>query len=139
MMVLILVRCMVTNISSPIAIRLSLIISNVKGSIAARRDGFLDRFGMSHLLDVQKTVLVHGERLAWEDHRDGGWFLHDGWSFEPLPSREQRALVNGAGLEAEFVEVDLPLAFQRLPHGPWPGEFRYGRLLHNAPGRSHGN
>src|SRR5574341_2378863 len=101
MMVLMLVRCVATNISSPMATRLSLMISSVNGSsrvwLAFDRRADVDRlalvltvtvrFAMSDLLNMEKTVCVHGERLAGKHHGDGGRFFDHRRPVDPLPGR----------------------------------------------------
>ena len=75
MIVLMEVRCIATNISSPMATKTSLITSAVNGSSLPRR-GFSNSLNLDH----QIAKIVDSQMLARQDNAAGCYLFDDSWS-----------------------------------------------------------
>src|ERR1700682_3178813 len=117
MIVLWLVRCRETNISSATETKDSRMISAAKGSILVWTTILLHP-----RLDDQVADPVHAGSLAWVDRRVGGPLLDDGGSLPLFVEGQPSALVEGRLVNSVLIEVDLPPALGRGALRPFRGK-----------------
>src|SRR6267143_2920634 len=108
MIVLWLVRCSETNISSSTATSDSRMISASKGSIL-----LLTAISLNPRLDDQVADPIQASALAGVDHSGGGVLFDDGGAPHVLVEAQSRALKERRLVNSILVEVDFPPAFGR--------------------------
>src|SRR5438477_10356659 len=103
MIVLWLVRCSETNISSATATRDSRMISASNGSILV-----LTAIGLHPRLDDEVADPIQSASLAWVDDGGGGFLFDDRGAFHFFVERQPAALIESCLVDPILVEVDPP-------------------------------
>src|SRR5438128_2385246 len=103
MIVLWLVRCSETNISSATATRDSRMISASNGSIFV-----LTAIGLHPCFDDEVADPIQTTSLAWVDDGGGGFLFDDRWALHFFVERQPAALIESCLVDPTLVEVDPP-------------------------------